>query len=487
MEAPACCPSPYDTTEPPGPRTTGRRESPKEPVFTLGRNGDGPDEADDLPVAVIGAGPVGLAAAAYLAARDQETVILEAGPSAGTSVREWSHVRLFSPWELCIDPVAKEMLEAAGWKAPPADELPTGGELVERYLEPLAELPALRSNIHYEHRVTGVSRIGRDRLKGASRSERSDSPFLLHYETRRKRGRQLARAVIDASGTWTRPRPLGADGLPARGEREASERIHYGLPDVLGSHRHLYAGKRTAVVGAGHSAANVLLDLVRLKREAPDTEPVWVLRGGPPQNVFREDGDEEDELEARGTLERRLRGLVEEGAVRMVQEFGTRSVRARRDGVVLEDGRGRSLDAHRVVGVTGFRPDLEMVRELRLDLDPATEAPRDLGPLIDPNVHSCGTVPPHGEEELRHPETGFYIVGMKSYGRAPTFLLSTGYEQVRSVVASLAGDRQAARRTELQLPETGVCSADAALAADHGPEGPASAAVTADGGEVCCG
>ncbi|MFB6240153.1 MAG: flavoprotein, partial [Gemmatimonadota bacterium] len=146
----------------------------------------------------------------------------------------------------------------------------------------------------------------------------------------------------------------------------------------------------------------------------------------------------------------------------------------------------------------GFRPDLSMLRELRLDLDPRTEAPRDLGPMIDPNVHSCGSVPPHGERELRHPEPGFYLVGMKAYGRAPTFLLPTGYEQVRSVVAHLAGDEEAARRVELELPETGVCSADAALAADDAAGGTgdaprgedeATAAATgpAPGGGGCCG
>lgn len=476
-----CCPSPFGEA----PNARFRRADPPSstdaPDRGGGRESGGAGGSDDLPVAVIGAGPVGLAAAAHLAARDREAVVLEAGAGPGTSVREWSHVRLFSPWELCIDPVAREMLDAAGWEAPPADELPTGRDLVEEYLEPLAELPELRFRIRYEHRVTGVSRVGRDRLKGASRAERDDAPFLVRYENRGRRDRLSARAVIDASGTWTRPRPLGADGLPARGEREAAERIHYGLPDVLDAERELYAGERTAVVGAGHSAANVLLDLVRLKREEPGTEPLWVLRGGPPGNVFRDEEDEVDELEARGELERRLRELVEKGPVRMIAEFGTRAVRSGPDGITLEDGRGRSLEADRVVGVTGFRPDLGMLRELRLDLDPATESPRDLGPLIDPNVHSCGTVPPHGEEELRHPEPGFYVVGMKSYGRAPTFLLPTGYEQVRSVVAALAGDREAARRTELDLPETGVCSADAALAAD-GDASPAPAAT--DGREV---
>jgi hypothetical protein len=86
------------------------------------------------------------------------------------------------------------------------------------------------------------------------------------------------------------------------------------------------------------------------------------------------------------------------------------------------------------------------------------ESPVPLAPLIDPNLHSCGTVRPHGARELAQPEPGFYFAGMKSYGRAPTFLMMTGYEQVRSIVADIAGDKEAAERVVLVLPETGVCS-----------------------------
>ena len=119
---------------------------------------------------------------------------------------------------------------------------------------------------------------------------------------------------------------------------------------------------------------------------------------------------------------------------------------------------------------TGFRPELDFLREIRLSLDPALECPPALAPLIDPNEHSCGTVRPHGARELAQPEPGFYFAGMKSYGRAPTFLMLTGYEQVRSIVAEIAGDHEAAARVELVLPETGVCNGP-------GPE----LAVNADG------
>ena len=115
-----------------------------------------------------------------------------------------------------------------------------------------------------------------------------------------------------------------------------------------------------------------------------------------------------------------------------------------------------------IIAATGFRPDWSILSEVRLDLDPAVESPRALAPLIDPNVHSCGTVPPHGAEELKQPDANLFVIGMKSYGRAPTFLMLTGYEQARSVVSAIAGDWDAARRVELVLPETGVCSTDRA-------------------------
>src|SRR5690606_37789987 len=138
-------------------------------------------------------------------------------------------------------------------------------------------------------------------------------------------------------------------------------------------------------------------------------------------------------------------------------------------------------EVDRIVVATGFRPDFSFLGEVRLALDPAIEAPPALAPLIDPSFHSCGTVPPHGIDELSHPEPGLVIVGSKSYGRAPTFLMATGYEQARSVVAEIAGERVAAREVRLVLPETGVCSAPAAASASSCCGGPAPADV-----DACC-
>lgn len=411
---------------------------------------------------VIGGGPVGLAAAARLLERGLEPLVLEAGKEVGANIRKWGHVRLFSPWRYLTDNAATALLERSGWKAPDPEGHPTGTELVSRYLEPLAALPEIARNIRLEHRVTAVTRLGFDRMKTPGRE---DAPFLLVAEGPQGEVRLYAQAVIDASGTWTSPNPLGSQGIAAAGESAFGERILYGIPDALGGDRERYSGKRTLVVGSGHSAINAVIELASLRREVGSGEVLWALRRPETGALFG--GGEGDELPERAALGGSARRLVENEEVRMLTGFwverleGDQSATSLR--VVASDG--RSLPVDEVVAATGFRPELEMLSELRLELDYITEAPVRLAPLIDPNLHSCGTVPPHGEGELAHPETGFYLVGMKSYGRAPTFLLITGYEQVRSVVAFLAGDLEAAERVQLTLPETGVCSSDGCCAA----------------------
>lgn len=410
-----------------------------------------------LPVAVIGAGPVGLAAAAHLLARGLTPVVLEAGEAVGASMRKWGHVRLFSPWKYLVDPVVRGILDRAGWRGPDGDELPTGWEVVSRMLEPLAALPAIAPHLRLGTRVVAVSRRGFDKVKTAGRE---DAPFELVVRGADGRtGRLLARAVIDASGTYEMPNPIGASGLPVEGETELAGRIHYGIPDVAGRDRTRYAGRRTLVVGSGHSAFNAVLDLAALASQAPGTNVVWAVRRREPGQMFG--GGERDRLEARGALGTRLRRLVESGAVALVTGFRTERLVETARGVVTEGEDGAVIGpVDEVVVATGFRPELGMLRELRAELDPWLEAPVRLAPLIDPNLHSCGTVYPHGFAELAHPERDFYVVGMKSYGRAPTFLLLTGYEQVRSVAAAIAGDVESARAVELVLPETGVCSTD---------------------------
>lgn len=412
----------------------------------------------DHPVAVIGAGPIGLAAAAHLIQRGLPVKVYEAGPSVGANVRDWAHVRLFSPWEYNIDPVARTLLEAHGWKAPPGKATPTGRDLYEAYLEPLAAIPHMAAAIETNARVTAITRQGADKVLSR---ERGAKPFVLAVlDGSGRMRRDLARAVIDASGTWTSPNPLGAGGIPAEGEIEHRDLITYGIPDVLGPDRTAYQGRKTLVVGAGHSAVNVLIDLARLAEHDPRTSIVWATRSANLMRVYG--GGRADQLPARGELGFRLKALVESGRIALVPNFSVTRIHAACGQVIVSDetaeGKREIGPVDRIVAATGQRPDLNLTRELRLDLDPWLESTKSLGPLIDPNLHSCGSVPPHGHRELAHPEPGYYTVGIKSYGRAPTFLMLTGYEQVRSVAAALAGDLKAADDTHLVLPETGVCS-----------------------------
>ncbi|SEH01007.1 Thioredoxin reductase [Nonomuraea solani] len=412
---------------------------------------------DELPIAVIGGGPVGLAAAAHLAERGLDFVVLEAGEQAGSSVAKWGHVRVFSPWRYNIDAAAGRLLQADGWSAPDAEWLPTGAELIDDYLAPLAKL--FGDRVRTGAKVTAISRLGYDRVRTAGREA---APFLIRLADGTE---SHARAVIDASGTYATPSVLGASGLPAHGEADAADLVDHALPDVLGADRDRYAGKHVLVVGAGHSAATTLLALAQLE----GTPITWAIRAGDASRTYG--GGEADALPARGALGTRLHAHVESGRIRLVTGFFTHAIE--RDGdqirVISRDPSGaeQTITAERIVAATGYRPDHAIAGELRLDLDPILGSTRTLAPLIDPNAHSCGTVPPHGADELAHPEPGYYAIGVKSYGRAPTFLLATGYEQARSVVAALAGDWEAARDVRLDLPETGVCSSGLAEAQEQ--------------------
>jgi thioredoxin reductase len=413
-------------------------------------------ENNHLPVAIIGAGPIGLAAAAHLVRRGETPLVFEAGPSAGAAVLRWGHVRLFSPWRYLLDREADALLAADGWLAPDPEAYPTGRELVEHYLAPLANTPQMKPHLYLHMRVVAVSRQGIDKLKTPGREQ---APFVLRLEKASGEEQDvLARAVIDASGTYETPNPLGADGIPARGERELREHIFYGIPDILGAQRERYAGRRVLVVGSGHSAFNALQELAALAQEYPATRLLWAIRRTDLRQLFG--GGERDALPARGELGRRVQVLVESGQVRLVTGVHIQALSRTDAGIVIAGEEERLGPVDEIIATTGFRPDLSLLRELRLALDVSLESPVRLAPLIDPNVHSCGTVPPHGVEELSHPEANFYIVGMKSYGRAPTFLALTGYEQARSIVAALTGDCEAARLVKLVLPETGVCSSD---------------------------
>lgn len=407
-------------------------------------------------VAILGAGPVGLAAATHVLDRGMHPLILEQGDGVGHALRQWAHVPMFSNWRYNLDAAAVRRLTQAGWQAPDLEAHPTGGDLLARYVQPLGD--TLAPWLRLGQRVVAVSRQGMDKVKDAGRAS---AGFVIetaggHYHH--------ADAVIDTTGTWFQPNPGGA-GRPVPGEAGHAH-ITYGMPDVAA-----FQGKRVAVLGGGHSAIGTLIALAGL----PGTVPVWLLRATTITRALG--GGEADQLAARGALGSDMARLVASGRIRLESGFHLAAIEAPLVAVAQD---GRRIEVDELVIATGFRPDLSMLRELRVALDPALECPPVLAPLIDPNLHSCGTVRPHGAAELAHPEPGFYIAGMKSYGRAPTFLLATGHEQVRSIVAELAGDHAAAARVELVLPETGVCNGPGPAAAGC-CGGPALSRV-----EACC-
>jgi hypothetical protein len=449
---------------------------------------------ETLPVAVIGAGPVGLAAAARLVERGIQPLVFEKGASVGAALLEWGHVRVFSPWKYNIDDAARVLLEATGWTSPDPDYLPNGGEIVEEYLVPLSKVAAIAKGLKLGVTVTAVTRKGMNKLASAGRE---DAPFVVRYVDGQVEHDVLVGAVIDASGTWSQPNPMGTHGLPIGGEGPSAN-ISYGIPDVFGSRREEFIGKRTLVVGSGHSAINVAIALMDLQDIDPNTEIFWALRHHGVDRLLG--GGLNDQLPERGALGLAAKKAMDEGRLNMLTSFSAEAIMTDggRPTVLARTGNDRlQLTVDQIVVTTGFRPDFSFLRELRIEVDPTVEAPPALAPLIDPNLHSCGTVPPHGVEELSHPEKDFYIVGSKSYGRAPTFLMKTGYEQVRSVVAEIAGDHEAARRVELVLPETGVCSVDIKTTTSAGCcGGPAPAeadaccvadAVAKDSGKSGCG
>jgi thioredoxin reductase len=380
------------------------------------------------PVAVIGAGPVGLATAVHLVHRGLDAAIFEKGSRIGAAMEAWKHVRLFSPWSELIDPLCGELLHAEGWALPDLEAVPTAAEVIESYLEPLARLPALAGRIRLESSVVAVSRHQNDRLSDRGREV---SPFVVRVRLADGTHDLLARAVIDASGTYSRPNHIGANGLPAHGEEELHERISYGIPDVQGRDRGHFSGQRVAVVGSGHSAMNALIGLAAI--DPPQL--IWARR-----RAYAYEPTTTDRLPARSALETKVDELVSSGRID-VRVIEIDSLEEMPEGIVISGGKMTIGPVDRAVAATGYRPDFDFLRELRLAVDPKLESSAGLAHLIDPNRHTCGTVPVHGAVELAHPEQDFFVVGMKSYGRAPTFLLKTGYAQVGSVADALAAPR----------------------------------------------
>jgi len=405
-------------------------------------------------LAVIGAGPIGLEAAAAALDRGFDVHVFERG-TPGAHLSAWGHVRMFTPWRMNVGPAARARLERSGWHAPDPDALPTGAEMVERFLGPLAALPEIASRVHAHAQVVHVSRRGAVKHDmGAER--RAERPFRLLVRDAGGRENFLhAFAAIDASGVYGQPNRAGDGGIPARNELYLAPQMSYHVDDVLGVRRERYAGKRTLVIGAGASAATVVSDLVKLAGEAEGTAVTWVTRERG-DALYLEIAD--DPLAERKALYARAREYARGGhpAVKhvggaLVEGFEFNSATHRyRTQLRLADSEGLAIagdagsgahmeESDQVIVNTGFGPDDSIYRELQVHECYATRAPMKLAAaLMGAAAGDCMSVPAFGVDVLANPEPNFFILGHKSYGRSPHFLLETGYRQVADVVEHLA-------------------------------------------------
>jgi thioredoxin reductase len=400
-------------------------------------------------LAVVGAGPVGLEAALLGLARGLDVHVFERG-EVGSHPIAWGHVRMFTPWRMNLGPCSRERLAGRGWRAPEPEELPTGLELVERYLQPLARLPELEGRVHTHSQVVHVAR--RSLLKGDPQPRREQPFRLLVRDAGGRESFLHAWALIDASGVYGQPNRAGAGGIPARQELYLAPQMSYHLEDVLGAKRGRHAGRRTLVVGAGASAATTVADLARLADEVPGTAVTWVTRKSA-ETLYPPRAD--DPLAERRALYARARALAQ-GAHPAVLHVGGARVEGfeynsatHRYRVTLAAGdRPRVEEADEVIVNAGFGPDASLYRELQVHECYATLGPMKLAAaLAGAAADDCLTTPAFGADLLANPEPDFYILGHKSYGRSPNFLLETGYRQAAGAVERLARELGVAAAT----------------------------------------
>jgi hypothetical protein len=398
-------------------------------------------------IAVIGAGPIGLECALYGARLGHAVDLYESGEVA-EHVGLWGHARMFSPWEMNVSALGLRALEScrpatrAGFFA--RGVCPTGAEYRERYLLRLSESPALAGRVHLRTRVLAVGRCGVLKSEMPGSTERSRHPFRLLLSADGRERFAEADAVVDCSGVFSSHRWMGNGGIPAAGERELEASLDYGLPDAGGTEAERFAGRRTLVVGSGHSAATVVESLAALAARAPGTSVLWLLRGAGRDPYAPIAGDP---LPERAALASRAAALAggSSPAVEPVRGWAVEAVhRQGGDGFEVTLSRGgeeRTERVERIVACVGGRPESSLYRELQVHECYASEGPMNLAAaLLGAGSADCLAQKSHGAETLRNPEPDFFILGAKSYGRNPHFLVRLGLDQVRELYQALEAD-----------------------------------------------
>ena len=384
-------------------------------------------------VAILGAGPIGLEAALAAAEGGYPFTVYEAAPAAGGNVRSWGHVRMFTPWDLNVSPRMRRHVQA-----PAGPECPTGRELAERLLDPIAELPEIAPNLRLGTRVLGLGRQGLLKHEEIASAERGRHPFRILLSNGGREWTDRADLVIDATGTYGNPNRLGDAGIPAPGERSLDGEIRRQIPD-FGREASGWAGRTVLLAGAGHSAQTAVRELARLAQDAPGTRVVWVLRNPEPGWGTHEG----DPLPERARLAAEAQSLASGSSPAVEVRRGVAVEELSRPNgkieVILRNGSdSERVAVDRVLSLTGFIGDHELYRQLQVHECYATCGPIKLSAaLLGAAAGDCLAQTGHGAETLMNPEPGFFILGIKSYGRNNTFLMRVGWEQVSEVFGAL--------------------------------------------------
>ncbi len=399
---------------------------------------------------IIGAGPIGLEAAARAAVADIDVVVLEK-ESIGHHIRLWGHVRLFSPFYVNHSDWGTRLLSEAfpDLELPLAQAYLTGSDYVRQYLEPLARLPQLRDRVLEGVEVVSIGRdrIGKKDLIGDP--ERARYPFRLLIRSQSREQIYKAGAIIDASGVYSNPQSIGSGNVPAAGETEAvrtvPSRFHSRVVDVLGADRERFAGNKVLLVGGGHSAATALEGFAELVRSAPGTRVHWVNRSHqtPPYVRFPD-----DPLPHRDDLSRLANRLAQTppswlryhgaSSVEKIKTWSGDNSNTCFTIMVDSSGRVHEFEVDEIIANVGFRPDNSLYQQLQVHECYATAGPIKLAATLLSGSRDCLKQEMPGIEALQNPEPNFFIVGNKSYGTNPTFLISRGLEQVDLIIRKLA-------------------------------------------------
>ncbi|HXU32010.1 MAG TPA: FAD-dependent oxidoreductase [Thermoanaerobaculia bacterium] len=390
-------------------------------------------------IAILGSGPTGLEAALAAAERGLPFTLYEAAPQVAGHVRSWGHVSLFTPWSMNVSPRMRAALEAADVPVPDGadgESCPTGAELADRLLAPIAALPSIAPNLRLSSRVVAIGREGLLKHEEISSAARAARPFrLLIADGEGKERIEHASLVIDTTGTYSNPNLLGDGGIPAPGELALDGEVRRDLPNF--AHEANWAGQTILVVGAGHSAQTAVRDLAKLAESAPGTRVIWAVRNA----VHSCGADDTDALPERGRLLREATQLANGGSPAVEVKSGVAIESLRRNGgkieVALRSAEGvETVAVDRVLSLTGFVPDDRMYRQLQIHECYAFSAPMKLSAALlgaAGGGGDCLSQTSHGADTLVNPEPNFYILGIKSYGRNTNFLMRVGWEQVGEV------------------------------------------------------